>query len=170
MRRNLGRVCLVIVLAAVAAGAGWNEFVSKEGRFAITMPAEPAHNAQTVQSDAGPIAMHMYSAENSGMVFFVAYADYPAEQVAAASAARFLDGARDGAVNNMKGTLLAETAIKQDRFPGRELKIASGDGSMVIRVRLFMVDARLLQVLVISPTASVDDKLIDRFFASLRLL
>ncbi|HXH28119.1 MAG TPA: hypothetical protein VNL37_03675 [Candidatus Polarisedimenticolia bacterium] len=170
MRRNLSRACLAVLLAAVAAGAGWNEFVSREGRFAIRMPGAPVRHSQTVDSDAGPIDMHMFSAEEGGMVYFVAYSDYPAGQIDAASARLFLDGARDGAIRNIKGTLLAETAIKQDRFPGRELKIASADGSMVIRARLFMIDARLLQVMVIAPAASLNDATIDRFFESLRLL
>jgi hypothetical protein len=137
-----------LALAALLLGAcepAWKPYHSSDGGFQVLMPGEPKLEAQVVATAAGPVSAHFVTAEGVGSAksFAVIYNDYPAGLMNA-SAARILDGARDGAVKTVAGRLLAERPITLAGHPGREMQIGlSGGGSIV--ARLYLVKNRLYQ-------------------------
>jgi hypothetical protein len=56
-----------------------------------------------------------------------------------------LDKARDGAIGNLKGTLLKEEAISLGGYAGRDLKVSAtkGDMDLILRSRIYDIGGRV---------------------------
>lgn len=149
-----GLVLLVFAPAVVARDDDeWIDFAPKGGRFTLKMPAKPRTlPPQDIAFPGGKSKLHMFILEVDGgkAAYMAAYNDFPEDLVTddpdVLDAA--LDGARDGAVKNVKGRLLSSKAIKLDKkYPGREFTFeVSGLGQA--RARIYLVDGRMYQVVV----------------------
>jgi hypothetical protein len=94
----------------------------------------------------------MLSYPDNSAFYAVAFVDYPKEAVASSKPDDLLDGARNGAVEKVKGKLESEEKITMNGFPGRELRIAA-PGDLKLSARIYMVKARLYQTIVVAPKA-----------------
>jgi len=126
-------------------------FVSETGRFSAALPEDPIEDVQTLPTSAGDLEVHFFTLEKENAIYMVVYSDYPAEVVAQSSPTVMLDGARDGAVSNVQGTLLNEEEITINDYPGRALKVRASDGQATVHSRVYLVDNRLYQVMVVIP-------------------
>jgi hypothetical protein len=131
-------------LAAAALGASAAfAFKSDEGRFSIDMPGTPKH--QVINPDpADPVVMNLYTGQRGAMSFLVAFADI---KVGGRKPDEVLDGARDNVLGRPGRKLLAERRVTIAGNPGRELDIA-GPNDLALRVRVYLVGARLYQLIV----------------------
>ena len=97
--------------------------------------------------------------------FIVGYSDYPQEVIDKSNPRKMLDGARDGAVGNVGGELIDEMELAFQDYPGREIEVEV-PGKATIRARLILIDNRLYQVMVISPSVEILEKKGTEFFDS----
>jgi hypothetical protein len=155
--------------------AGWQVFVSQEGGFSVRLPGDPAPGVQTVPTAAGTLTLHTFLYQNESSGYYVGYADYPAGLVQGANTKRLLDGARDGAVAMVHGTLLSEQDVTLAGMPARQVVIqAPYPGSLqtiVVTARFGMAGNRQYQLQALSagtPTAAGKAR-IEAFFDSFRL-
>jgi len=155
--------------AAHAQAGDWKTLTSKAGRFTVMMPGEAKEQKQDVPTPAGKITMTMYILEKDGTAYFATFNDYPAELIQKSEADTLLDGARDGAVGNVKGKLLEEKKIKVDAFPGREITFEALGGMFIGRSRIYLVKERLYQVMVLSPKAAGLPKDAGKYLDSFKL-
>jgi len=82
---------------------------------------------------------------------------------------RRLDNARDVVIAAPKGRLTSERSLPlQKKYPGRELEI-DAQGETRIRTRLYVVENRLYQLMVVGSSAWVMSKDALRFFESFQL-
>ncbi|HEY3291363.1 MAG TPA: hypothetical protein VGK87_14635 [Anaerolineae bacterium] len=172
-------VCAVL-LAACGAGSpstsgstsatsssnndGWTNFSSDKGQFTVRMPSEPKQSTQSVDTAAGKIDVALFTAVAGNTAYVASYSDYPEAVMAGADPLKVLEGAMNGAVTNIGGTLIDSKDVSLNDVPGKEFsangKIANqGEGSM--RGRLYLVKNRLYQLIVVGlkdqlPTADVD--------------
>ncbi len=171
--RWLFGVGIVLLLPfAVRAGDGDLEKVtSKEGKFTVLLPKNTETQTSSVSTAVGEIQLVMVSATLREGWYAAAYADYPAEAVKGANPGKLLDGARDGAVSKVNGKLMKETKITlgQAKHPGRELLIRAQDGKIYARVRMYLVDNRLYQVIVAGSETEVKSKSANSVFDSFGL-
>jgi len=149
-----------------AANKAWKMVQPENGGFTCEMPGEAKKATQNVFTAAGPINVVTYSLEVPKGTYMVNATAIPRNAPAATTVQR-LDGARDGAVKNVKGKLLSEKQIKLDRYPGRELLIEPRQG-VYIHQRIFMVEDRLIQAVAVSPSKEATED-IARFFNSVKL-
>ena len=153
MRGWLSGVLVLLVLFCGCIGSeddvALETFTSKDDGFSILMPGTPELETHTVNTVAGPITVYVYQVESNGIVYQVGYNDYPEEAMEGLTPEQMLDGARDGAVANVFGELIAEEIISLNGYPGRQINIAVEDNG--IRAKIFLVDNRLYQVLVVGP-------------------
>ena len=156
--------------------SGWKT-VEADGGFSLAFPGEPRVTDQVFQSQAGPIQAKMYVFEGPGgtSAFMASHNSYP-PGVLDPNPDVVLDGARDGAVANVRGTLKSEKKISVDGHPGRELVIeavtqdASGKPmKMTTFARAYLVNGHLLQALVVMPEGSVELPKVRAFLESFRL-
>jgi hypothetical protein len=114
----------------------------------------------------------MSELDNGNIAFGVAYNDYP-QDVLQADPQKVLAGGRDGAKENLKGTLVSETPITFQGHPGLEFTIVGEvqGQRLFYHSRLLLVNARLYQLQIVR----VGDSPIDvadavRFFSSFEQL
>lgn len=164
-------VLLFTVLAASARGddsSQWKEFVAKEGQFKVSMPGAPKQNKLDTESDFGKGVLYMNVVVAGKTMYAANYSDFPAE-VKKATLKQVYDSSRDGAVTNMDGKLVSEKDVKLGEHPGREIRIDVAEGKRLFRVRVYLVDQRLYQVVVFGTPEAATSKEADKFLDSFKL-
>jgi hypothetical protein len=164
------RAACVFLLALIGCQqATWEKFSSSEGAFSVLMPGTPTQQVRTAKTSSGSIDAHMFLVEHRDVAYIVAYSDYPNPMIQERTPKLILDGARDGAVANLQGKLVGESIISLDGHQGRELQIESPDGKVTVTARIFLVDRRLYQVMVLTPQGKDSSEDVRKFFDSFRL-
>jgi hypothetical protein len=146
----------------------WKEFASKEGRFKVLMPGTPDQDKAETDSDFGKGVLHMSVVRAGKTTYGANYCDFPAE-IKKAPLKQVYDSSRDGAVANLEGKLASEKDVKLGEYPGREIQIDVAEGKRLFRVRVYLVDQRLYQVVVFGTREAAVSKEADKFLDSFEL-
>lgn len=154
----------VAIAAGQQASDGWVRHSSTTGRFSILMPVEPTIQEQPVDSAAGKLINHIFLSQKGSAAFAISYADYPQNN---ADPQGVLDNVREGAINGIKGTLVSGKNITHKTYPGREFQ-ASTQGALYTS-RIFLVDNRLYQMVVVAPVGHLTGAEINKFLTSFDL-
>jgi len=150
----------------------WQPFTSRNGHFTIMMPGTPASSVESVNTAIGVVDLHSFTLETNEFAYFVAYGDFPPAFVQNADTEAMLDGARDGAVADVNGTLVSERRISVQGFPGRELWIeatVSGQKGLA-QARMILVGNRFYQVLVAGPKEGFVESEAERFLNTFQVV
>ena len=147
----------------------WQSVDRTPDGFKVEMPANlkqikvPAYNEQGRPEQVDMI----YSYPDSETCFSVAWADNPpVERINSDEPDRTLDMARDDAMARTQTTLVAQSEISQQGFPGRDFS-ARNLGGGVINSRLVLARGRLYMLSAAFPsTAARRDQDVARFFNS----
>jgi hypothetical protein len=137
-----------------------------EDGFAIRIPGAAQVMRNKVTIPAGEVNTAAWTASVDGVIYSISFADYPEKLVRARPASAFLDEARDGLVNQLKGTLVEETAIALADHPGKAFTVTSENGD--VKARCYLVGGRLYTLLVLYNPA-LGAKQLDAFLGSLEL-
>jgi hypothetical protein len=176
----MGTLCwsltLPLLLGAVQDDlpAGWKVFTSKDRRFTVYMPKEPMEPKKpvVVRTETGDLNVTLVIAEGRHDSYFVvSYSDFPPADLKKSEEEKRLDHACNGAAEKCRGKLREEKSIKlNDRYAGREFFIDK-DGAVIAKVRIYLVENRLYQVMVLGngPIFSSKEKDVGIFLDSFRL-
>jgi len=161
----------LVVLAGVffLSGCGskeLKEFKSPAGGFKVLMPGNPKE--QTQNTAAGQFKM--YSVEERNGAYMAGFADtpIPPNEPEAKTQIR-LDGARDGAVGNIKGTLVREAKIQLSGNPGREIEANLPQNKGIVRARFYIVGSRMYQIMVVGTKSFAGSSDATKFLDSFAL-
>jgi hypothetical protein len=152
--------------------AAGKAFASPEGRFRVRFPQGPRERVQKVGSPAGPIEVHMFVADLGDVAYFASYNDYSVDPAQLDPEAA-LESVVQGALAAGKGRLTARRDVRLGDHPGKEYQAALSlpDGRPAAsKARVYLVGARLYQVLVVSPEGKEDTKAVDAFLDSFALV
>ena len=147
----------------------WIEFSSQEGKFTAQFPSAPNKEVTQAPSPIGPIDSVIIAAQLGEAMFGVSYADYPDKILKDFKLDAGLDGARNGAINNIGGKLVKEEQITFAGQKARAFEATATAEGMNLRYesRLFFVSPRLYQLIVVS---KAEDKVpSQKFFDSFEL-
>jgi len=166
-------ITLLTALFMTGCGAKLKEFRSKSGNFSVKAPAQLAEQPQTVDTSSGKTEAHTYLAESDGILYVAAYSVFSDEIISQGTTEEFLNNARDSMLASINGKLVLETRKSLEDYPGRELvvdmKKADGtDGFM--KARLYLVNNRLYQLMVIAGTVDASAETITQFLDSFKLI
>ena len=150
MRRLLLAFVALLLACSPPLPEGWIVVAPDETGFRVAMPRMPESRTQSVETPAGTIVMHVYTLDEGYRSMSVAYGDYPGGLIEANGPDPILDGARDGAVANLRGTLVSHDRIRSGFHQGRDVAIASPDGELLYRMRFFLIDRRLYQIIAVA--------------------
>jgi hypothetical protein len=166
--RTLASLAFLTALApAIASAQDWKEFNSQECRCSAQFPGTPQLKTQGMQTKVGTLEAKMFILEMPSAFYATAYVDYPKEGLGKKAPDELLDGARDGAVGNVKGKLANETKISMNGYPGRELRIEA-PGDLALQARIYLVKERLYQILVVMPKAKEGEAEAKKFLDSFK--
>ena len=160
--------CVLLVRADEKPAATWKEFASKDGQFKVLMPGTPKPRKVDAESDLGKHVLYMNTVEAGGTMYGANYCDFPAE-IRKVPLKQVYDSSRDGAVENLKGKLLSEKDIKLGDSPGREIQIEVAGGKSLFRVRVYLVEQRMYQVVVMGTKKAATSKESEKFLDSFKL-
>jgi hypothetical protein len=175
----MGTVCwsltLPLLLGAVQDDlpAGWKVFASKDGGFTVHMPNAPKDpKKQVVKTSTGELNVTLVIAEGRHDSYFVvSYGDFPRAKLKQGEEEKRLDQACNGAAESLRGEIRHEEPIKlEGRHPGRAFVIRK-DGAVIAKMRIYLVENRLYQVMVLGkgPIFSSKEKDAGIFLDSFRL-
>lgn len=173
------RSVLALMLAAPAAyAAEWKPLDTRD--FSVSLPGEAKMQEGVEQTEAGPVKTTTWGVQTTGTTgkegsfFAVSIADYPPGMMAKAVPSKVLEGARDGAMANVGGTvekdvgLFLDSGLPKKKYPGREFNGSTKSG-LKLAARLYLVDDRLYQMICVSPKATFNDVDFKQFADSFKL-
>lgn len=146
-------LCLVTFLCVHSQE--WEKYKSQDLAFIAYFPGTPERTVQKLDTALGELDMHMVSYGSEGMSMDNAYygiirSDYPEEQFANLSKEEIksvLDGAVNGAVTNVNGTLIADETINLNGYPGRKIRIKVEGGILFMNTYLVKNTMYVTQVI-----------------------
>ena len=151
--------------------AGWQEYKSAAGKFAIQVPSKPQEQSQDQTTDVGTIKLNMVIAEASDSGYFVGYADFPNKVADPADIQKGLADSVKGSVSNLKGEIKSEKEYMLGDVPCRDFeaggKVQATDVSM--KGRFCLADNRLYQVFVLGAKEKFSTTDVDRFITSFKI-
>jgi hypothetical protein len=165
LRFALGLALLSLPATLAAQAPQWKPYPFLADGFTASFPSKPEVEKQTVNSDAGPLEIRTYTAEDSGVALIAAVCDYGAA-AAGKDPDTLLDSAKQGAVGNVKGRLVSEKKITLDANHG--VAFEAENDSAHLSARIYLVGTTLYQLIVVAPlqTPYADSA---RFLDSLQL-
>lgn len=146
-----------------------DKFYSKDGKFKVNFTGEPELSKDTVGTDVGTIQMYMYMYEKSATeIEMLAYSDYPSSMVEQSNADDLLQGAKNGAVNNLNATVTEENKIDFNGNPGLEFK--ADNGQYYVHYKLVLKNNRLYQIALMRDGAQPSDEAINNFIKTFEIV
>lgn len=141
----------------------WIKYSDSPGRFSVLMPVAPVKSEHLVDKDGGKITNNIFMAKTAAAAFALSYADY----TDVSEPEKVLERVRDGAINGIKGKLVSSTEVSHRGFPGLEFQ-ASLEGALYTS-RIYLVKARLYQMVVVAAPGTVTSTEINRYLTSFDL-
>lgn len=167
---------LVLTIATLVSGfqsaAEWVKYNPDDGRSSVLLPQQPKVRSERGTSKAGEnLTKHIAHAEDAlGSFYVFGFTDYSNTL----DSEKSLDGARDGSIQAMKGSLLRESSITLDGNGGREyLASINVQGIEVLVLARSYVVANRIYMLMYTYRKSLDPetavKNAAKFFNSFKL-
>ena len=135
--------------------AGWVPLVVKESGFQAAFPGTPTKEDSTQDTEAGTAKTTTWAVEPRKQAYFaVSVTVFPEKTVSMQLPSEVLEGARDGAVANVNGTLVSDRSLfvnappgaKQRLYPAREFELIGPQG-IQMGARVIVVGDRLYQII-----------------------
>src|SRR4030042_4579780 len=152
------KICIVVLIVLLSVAGckrvNWKEFSSANGKFSVMMPGEPQEQHETVKTAVGPVDLYMHILDVGTSAYIVGYSDYPEDLIKNSEVNILLEGARNGAISNIRGTLVNEKDISIAGNPGKEFNFSVPHrpelpNKGIGKSRIFLVGNRLYQCMVV---------------------
>ncbi len=166
-------------LCAQVVAQDWKKLKKEDFEFRVEFPVTPESSQQSVPTDIGPQIMDMYSGDMTGsrttgnLFFSMIRTEYPAEYFENADdqfEKERLDGAVNGAVTNVNGSLLSQEFVSFNGYPGREIIIGVYNNTSFLHMNVYLVDNKLYILQVIADDKKKENEERQRFFESFDLI
>jgi hypothetical protein len=165
---------LILISATLAYGiqaeAEWVKFTSPEGRFSLVLPQAPKLEVVTDPTNE-KLTHNRFSEFEQGYAFVIEYFD----NIVLADPEKYLDEAREGIVGAIHGTLIRESKISLDGYPGRELELSltTSNGTIVSgRTRIYAVGTSFYSMSYVwrkDMDATLASKAGEKYFSSIKI-
>lgn len=173
MRKATLTILLLLFIASLASAvqdSGWINYNSAEGRYTVSLPAQPKLDTQeSATADGQKFLQYMATVQQPDVIYLVGYFDHlPGTTFSA-------DRARDGMVSAVKGTLVSERIISLSGYPGRELRVAAkfDTTDYILLAKLWDTENRVYVLQVVYPKSSESEAMntnAAKYFDSFQIL
>ncbi len=134
--------------ATSAPAQEWKSYSYPADGFSASFPSEPQFSKRDVPTDKGSFELRAYLVEEGPAALFVGVCDY-GSAISDRTPDQVLDGAHQGAIDNVKAHLVSGKKITFGIYHGVEFE-AEND-SMHFSARVYLVGSTLYQTLIASP-------------------
>jgi hypothetical protein len=143
-------------------------FESAEGRFSVSMPANPEKVTETMYSVAGYINFTMFAADSKEFGFVAGYSDYPAYFIESSDPMENLGWIAEGVALEVNGKLVNETVLENFGTAATEFQVDITDKG-TLTSRLILDGKRLYQLIAMFPPERQNEKKMAEFFDSFKI-
>ncbi|SRR6266481_191844 len=160
---------LLLVFATVLAfcqNSEWKEYTYAADSFAVTAPAKPESQNQSVDTAVGQVQAHNYFitlGDNTGVLISVT--DFGKDK--AISPRQVLQGAKNGSLKSINGKLISEKEISLQNYTGLEFEMEAA--AYRAWACYYIVEGKLVAVMSVAPLGKPFASQTGRLFESLRL-
>jgi hypothetical protein len=133
---------------ATAPVPEWKTYSYPADGFIAVFPFEPSMQKKNVPTDKGTFELRAYLAEDSSSALFVGVCDY-GSAVADKTTDQVLNGAQQGAIENVSAHLVSGRKITLGTYPG--VGFEAENDTMHFSARIYLVGTTLYQTLVAWP-------------------
>ena len=133
---------------APAPTENWQTYNYASEGFSIAFPATPTTSTQNVPTDAGSFELRAYLAEIGSTALYVGICDY-GNAANGRDPNTVLQGAKKGAVDNVKAHITSESSITLGIYPG--VAFEADSDTLHFSAHIYYVGTTLYQVLAASP-------------------
>jgi hypothetical protein len=173
MRKAALTILLLLFIASLASAVqdtAWINYHSAEGRYDVSLPAQPKLATQeSATADGEKFLQYMATVQQPDVIYLVGYFDHVPGTTFSA------DRARDGMVSAVKGTLVSERVISLGGYPGRELKVAAkfDTTEYVVLAKLWDTENRVYVLQAVYPKSNESETMsanAAKYFDSFQIL
>ena len=136
-------------------------------KFNVSMPGTPSKSDQTQTTIAGAVPVRTYTLDKGNEAYIVGYSEYPSAVFNSENSDTILNGARDGAVNNVHGQVLSERPLSQGSYVGREITGKAPDQNFGFTIHLYLANPRMYMLIYLKqgdqPITDDGKKFLDSF-------
>jgi hypothetical protein len=134
-----GLVLAILLTPALAEAPRWVVYTHPEKLMSVRFPQKPSVTDQETPTAIGTIKFKLAMFTDGDRAYIATAVVYPVK--GKFDVKKALDGARDQALANIKGTVMSEKSSRLDGFEGREVvfQATGAEGTQTVRgvVRLF---------------------------------
>lgn len=163
---------LLGIAAADEAAPQLKKYKTEDGNFSIMLPGVPKAQRVPVdesKEDSAKQVQYVFGQDDGA--YLVSYQDNPRLEVADEKTAEDALITSQNSLAKTFGKLLNEKPIKLlDKYPGRQFEYAIPDEKGLYRSRIYLVDGRLYQVIVVGTEAFATSETADAMLDSFALL
>lgn len=127
----------------------WKTYSFPAEGFSISFPTQPVEQKQTVPTAAGSFELRTYLAASDTVALYVGVCDY-GDAAKGGDPDAILEGAKNGAVENVHAHLINSKKVSLGIYPGVELE-AAAEGAHLFG-RIYLVGSILYQEFVALPS------------------
>ena len=150
-------------------------YISQEGKFRFQFPGEPEVSDQKTTTVTGPLVIHATTyIDTKGTNYVVTYFDLDPAGVKAQKPEALLDGGVRGMVTKGGWKVSSQKSIKLGEYPGidvtGEVSPAGAAEPLVGRTRMFLVNSRFYQIILMGGKSSVSQSDFQKYLESFGVL
>ena len=148
-------------------------FRSVDGKFQASFPAKPQHSTTPLGDGKAPTdVQHQFAAGGPDGAYLISYQDNPnLNGVGAKGLEQALLVGRDTLVQTFGGEVTQDRPIQlKKKYPGRDMVITIPSAGGIGRCRLYLVDARLYQIMVLGKPEFANSDVATKFIESFEIL
>jgi hypothetical protein len=165
-RHHLALLCLLTVLSACSPQYNWREVHGNNVPFTVLMPAKADAFTQDIDLNGTKVAMTMTAADVADVTFAVGTASF----ADAATAQNALALMKTGLIANIGGVPLNAVPPGKEIANARSITLAATGSdrgkSLKMLGRLYNIDNRAYQVIIVGDPKKMNDEAIETFFTS----
>ena len=147
----------------------WVSFTTTDGKVTASFPKQPTITTQSVDSPIGKLDFVITMADYGSKAFLINHLTYPVDP-SQYDVAVGLNGAAQGAAQNVQGTLEEDEDITLLGFPGKSLLVKTPQGLWVRgRICIDPAGPTLYQIQCVGPQDFVNGSVAKEFLDSLAI-
>ncbi|HSC55479.1 MAG TPA: hypothetical protein VLC98_17755 [Phnomibacter sp.] len=153
-------------------------YVHETKDYKIQFPSTPSDTSFKIPSELGELVLHMNTYQprielnDENVVYSLIETSYP-DTVNPEDITENLDvffrEAIDGAVKEVKGKLLNETAVFFGAYPARTVEIEFGNGSFIIKATYLLKENKIIVLQTLTEKLKYPNAQVNKFFESFQL-
>ena len=146
--------------------SNWIRFSPPNAGFSVLLPSQPVEDKPSEGSASKKYRIITAMSEIAALA--ISYADQPNNAGFETDPMKILNAVANQAVEEQRGELLQKTNLKIQNYPGIGLRILI-KGGFFVRQQIFLVNRRLISLMVTAGSKGLDSAEAEKFFGSFRL-